>query len=80
MESFYKHPIYALSHILTGIATVWYPIIGLLFIGYQILQLATNRRFFLFSMQLKTGNSVKHTLIKLLEWLLGVIIGYIIKK
>ncbi len=79
METFYKHPIYALTHVLAGLLTVWYPIIGLLFIGYQILQLVTNRRFFLFSMQLKSGNSVKHTLIKLLEWLFGVILGYIIR-
>jgi hypothetical protein len=78
MDAFYKHPIYALSHILIGMLTIWYPIIGLLFIGYQILQLATNKRFFLFSMQLKEGNSVKHTLTKLLEWLFGVILGYIL--
>jgi hypothetical protein len=79
MALFYKHPIYAISHILAGMLSVWYPIIGILFIAYQLLQLITNKRFFLFSMQLKEGNSVKHTLTKLLEWLFGVILGYIIK-
>jgi hypothetical protein len=75
---FDKPIIYTLSHIILGIIAVWYPILGLLFIAYQILEYILNIRFFLFSMEIKEGNSLLHTMKKLGEIGSGYIIGLII--
>lgn len=77
---FDKPMIYTISHVLLGFIAVWYPLLGLLFIAYQLLQYILNIRFFLFSMEIKKGNSAYHTMKKLGEIAIGCIIGLLIKK
>ncbi len=75
MQVYDKPFIYTLSHILTGFITVWYPVLGLLFIAYQLLQLTFNVRFFLFSLEFKKGNNPLHTARKVAEFAAGYLIG-----
>ena len=77
---FDKPLIYTISHVFLGFIAVWYPLLGLLFIAYQLLQYILNIRFFLFSMEIKEGNSVYHTMKKLGEIAIGFVIGLLIKK
>lgn len=77
---FDKPMIYTLSHVLLGFIAVWYPLLGLLFIAYQLLQYLLNIRFFLFSMEIKHGNSAYHTMKKLGEIAIGTVIGLLVKN
>ncbi len=72
---YYKPPIYTISHILTGFLSVWFPILAILMITYQFLQLIFNVRFFIFTMEIKKDNSIKHTALKLLEFGFGYGLG-----
>jgi hypothetical protein len=50
-----------------------------IFLGYQFLQLVLNKRFFLFELRVKNGNSLEHTVVKLVEFFVGFLIGTILK-
>jgi hypothetical protein len=60
---------------LFGFAAVWYPIIGILAITYQLLQFAFNVRTFPVEGRIEKGNSVAHTGLKLAEMALGYSLG-----
>lgn len=75
----YNKPIYySLIHVLFGILFVRHFWIGIVFIIYQILQLILNKRFFLFQYKIENGNSINHTLFKLFEFFIGIIIGLVV--
>jgi hypothetical protein len=77
----YDRPIYyAISHILIGFIAVWYPILGVIGVIYQLAQYILNVRFFPVEGTWRPGNNLYHTGIKLLEMGLGYILGYIIKN
>ena len=80
MQVYDKPFIYTLSHILTGFITVWYPILGLLFIAYQLLQLTFDVRFFLFSLEIKDGNNPLHTARKIAEFAAGYLAGFLVRS
>ena len=74
----YERPhYYAVFHMLFGFSAVWFPIIGVLAILYQVLQFAFNIRFFPLEMVIRKGNSVEHTAVKICEIAFGYIIGKI---
>ena len=77
---FERPPIYAVTHILIGFFGAWYPIILLLAIAYQLFQYFFQIRFFLFKLKIKQGNSIQHTGVKLLEILLGYLIGIFLRS
>lgn len=79
MIGYYKPWYYGLSHVIIGGIAVWYPIIGILALTYQLGQLFFNVRVFPIERIIKHGNSVEHTLIKIAEMSLGYFIGYMIK-
>lgn len=76
----YKKPLeYTAIHILCGFISCFFPVFGILFVVYQLFQLAISRRFFIFQLKIKKGNSFFHTTIKLFEFSFGVLVGLIIK-
>lgn len=72
---FQRHPIYLVTHIILGVIGYFYPNVLYLTIGYQFAQYFLNIRFFLFEREIKSGNSLKHTAIKLTEVGLGYILA-----
>ena len=78
LQHYDKHFIYTLSHILLGFIAVWYPTLGLLFIAYQLLQYFLQIRFFLFSLEIKEGNSLYHTIRKISEIAVGYFAGLLV--
>lgn len=80
MVHFYKPWYYTASHVAIGFIGVWYPIIGILAIVYQVGQLIFNVRIFPVEGTIKPGNSIHHTFIKLSEIAIGYAIGSVIKK
>ena len=77
----YERPYYyAISHILIGFIAVWYPVIGVIGVMYQLAQWILNVRFFPVELSWKPGNNRYHTGMKLFEIGLGYTIGYIIKN
>jgi hypothetical protein len=77
---FDKHWTYTASHVVTGMISVWYPFIGVLFLVYQLLQLSFNKRFFLFTMELKEENNPRHTAMKIVEFGVGFVLAWIFRK
>lgn len=75
MTLYDRPPHYALSHMLFGFVAVWFPIIGILAITYQLLQFAFNVRTFPVEGRIEKGNSVAHTGLKLAEMAGGYVIG-----
>ena len=76
---FERAPIYAVMHFLIGFSGAWYtPILVLAFI-YQLFQYFFHIRFFFFDFSVKSGNSLQHTSVKLLEILLGYLIGIFVR-
>ena len=69
-------PLYFASHILLGIIAYFYPILIVFIIGYQFLQLALHKRFFVFSWKIEEGNSVGYTCYKLMQYAIGYAVGY----
>ena len=66
------HKLYAITHIITGISAYYFPIIWIIIIIYQLVQLCINKRFFLCNKNcIRKGNNIKHTLYKLSQYLLG---------
>jgi hypothetical protein len=80
MALYDRPPHYAISHILFGFAAVWFPIIGILAVAYQLLQYVFNVRTFPVEWRIEKGNSVAHTGLKLAEMALGYTFGSIIKR
>lgn len=75
--------IYILNHILIGFfvgITKYKYILIISIIIYQFIQFIFNVRFFIYDFKIKKGNSLKHTLNKLLQYIIGFIIGLIVKK
>ena len=72
----FKIPIlYRISHYGIGFLSHFWKPLAPAFIAYQLLQLCINRRFFLFSMELKRDNSLFHTTIKLSEFAIGMMLA-----
>jgi hypothetical protein len=69
---------YAMSHIFFGFIAVFYPIIGILALVYQLGQLYYNVRVFPVEGKILPGNSVKHTGLKLFEMAIGYLIGVLL--
>ena len=76
---FERAPIYAVTHILAGFLGAWYTVILVLAVVYQLSQYFFHVRFFLFELSIKSGNSIQHTSLKLLEILLGYLIGLFVR-
>ena len=75
----YETPIiYIIIHVISGMIAFYYPIFIIIIIGYQLLQLILNYRFFLFSWKIKKGNSSWYTLYKIIQYISGYCIMYII--
>ena len=73
-----RPPIYAISHILIGFIAVWFPIIGIIGLIYQLAQYILDIRTFPRELKIEKGNSWQHTSLKLAEMGIGYMIGYII--
>jgi hypothetical protein len=65
--------------VLFGFIAVWYPVIGILVLIYQLGQLVFDVRVFPVEGKILKGNSIEHTTKKLSEIAVGYIIGSIIK-
>ena len=77
----YERPFYyAISHILIGFIAVWYPVVGVIGVMYQLAQFILNVRFFPIELTWEKGNNLYHTGLKVLEIGIGYSIGYIIKN
>jgi hypothetical protein len=59
------------THIAGGALAYFYPILLILFMAYQLLQLTLNIRFFVFTMEIHEGNSILYTLYKIAQFLVG---------
>ena len=79
MTVWYKPPIYIFIHILTGMIAFKYPLFLIAIIGYHIFQLVFGIRLFVFDVNLKTGNSIEHTALKLAEVGLGYALAVLIQ-
>jgi len=78
---FYDKPvIYVIIHIGLGVIAAFYTPVLWIFLIYQTSQLILNRRFFLFEWEIKKGNSVEHTLIKVIEFFVGFLVGKLMSK
>lgn len=73
-----KPAIYTVSHVLIGFIAVWFPVLAVLMVAYQIAQYMFDVRFFLFSLEFKKGNSFEHTFMKLAEMGLGYGLGLLV--
>ena len=72
----YEKPFYyGLIHVAFGFAAFHYTWVGIIFVIYQLLQLFLHKRFFVFEGQIKDGNSVRHTALKLGEFLVGMLLA-----
>jgi hypothetical protein len=78
MQIWHKPAIYVVIHILSGVVAYRYPTFLPFILGYHLLQYSLDVRFFIFQWKIEKGNSVEHTVVKLLEVLLGYLIGYLI--
>ena len=64
-------PLYMAIHVISGALAYFFQPLVLLFVLYQLAQLAFNFRFFFFTMEIKSGNSILYTLYKLAQFFLG---------
>jgi len=74
-----KPSVYLIIHVALGTISVFYTPILWAFLGYQFLQLILNKRFFLFELRVKDGNSLEHTVVKLIEFFVGFFIGKVLQ-
>lgn len=79
MKLYERPPIYAVTHVAFGFAAVWYPLIGVLALLYQIGQFVYNVRVFPLEGKILPGNSITHTGLKLAEMAMGYGIGKLVK-
>lgn len=64
-------PLYMAIHVISGMIAYYFPVLIVLMVGYQLLQLVLNCRFFLFSWEIKKGNSAPYTFYKILQYIVG---------
>ena len=64
-------PLYMAIHVAGGAISYFYPILITLFVAYQLLQLILGIRFFVFTMEIRQGNSILYTLYKLAQFFIG---------
>ena len=77
----YERPrYYAASHLLFGFSAVWYPLVGILAVLYQIGQFAFNVRVFPIEGRIEPGNSWEHTGLKLFEMAVGYLAGVLVRR
>jgi hypothetical protein len=77
MPLYYEKPIYyTIIHILIGILSYYYHELGMIYLIYQFAQLYLGKRFFVFEWKIKNGNTLVHTLIKIAEFMVGVLSAY----
>lgn len=77
----YRKPLYyGLIHVLSGFLAFHYAWFGIVFLVYQLFQLILNKRFFVFQGRMEEGNSLGHTAFKLGEFLVGMLIAFVIHK
>lgn len=77
----YERPrYYAASHLLFGFLAVWFPLIGILAVMYQIGQFAFNVRVFPIEGRVEPGNSFEHTGLKLFEMAVGYLAGVLVRR
>lgn len=74
-----KSPIYLIIHVSLGVVSVFYTPVLWGFLLYQFLQLVLNKRFFLFELRIKNGNSIEHTGVKLAEFFVGFFAGKLLQ-
>ena len=77
----YRKPLYyGLSHVIAGFLSFHYSWLGIVFLVYQLSQLILNKRFFFFQGRMEDGNSIGHTAFKLGEFLIGMLIAFVVHK
>jgi len=76
MRIWYKDTIYIFIHFLSGMIIYFVPWTIIPIVGYHLLQYFMDVRFFGFQGEIRHGNSVEHTLVKLLE----IYAGYLFIK
>jgi len=77
MPLYYEKPIYyTIIHMLIGIIAYYYTAVGIIYLIYQFLQLYMDKRFFVFEWKIENGNTLFHTLIKIAEFLVGILSAY----
>ena len=69
-------PLYFAIHVVSGMISYFYPILIVLIIAYQLLQLALDCRFFAFSWTIEDGNSVEYTFYKIMQYVTGYSVMY----
>ena len=75
MKLWYKPPFYTASHIASGVLSYYFPVIFPIVIIYHVLQYFLDIRFFILEKAIRHGNSLSHTILKLAETLLGLLIA-----
>ena len=80
MKIWYKPPIYAFIHVLSGVAGYFYPAILVTVFAYHVLQYYLDVRFFAFDREIREGNSLEHTMLKLTEVSIGYILASITRS
>jgi hypothetical protein len=75
MKLWYKPPFYTASHIASGVLSYYFPIIFPLIVIYHGIQYVMNIRFFILEKAIRPGNSLSHTILKLAETLLGLLVA-----
>lgn len=80
MVTYYKPWYYTASHYSLGFLAVWFPIIGILAIMYQLGQLIFNVRVFPVEGKILGGNSIHHTAVKVSEIVVGYLVGTGVKS
>ena len=78
MKVWQKHPIYGLLHVLFGVVAYFSPAFLTLILAYQLLQYFLGVRFFAFEQEIRQGNSLEHTMLKLSEIAIGYILAPIL--
>jgi hypothetical protein len=76
MTSFETPLLYLAIHMIWGMISYYHPSLIILIIAYQLLQWILGYRFFLFSWQIKQGNSFEYTLYKLMQYAIGYFAVY----
>jgi hypothetical protein len=77
----YERPrYYAASHLFFGFIAVWFPLVGILALVYQLGQYVFNIRAFPVEGRIEPGNSWQHTGLKLFEMAVGYLAGTLVHR
>jgi len=68
-------PLYIILHIVLGFISYKYPLLLFAFVLYQFLQYALHVRFFGFTWEIQSGNSLDYTMYKLAQFGLGLVLA-----